>query len=340
LVGCVIAQGDQLVGEGWHTRFGGPHAEIEALRAAGAAAAGATLYVTLEPCCHHGKTPPCTDALIAAGVERVVVAMRDKLPPVSGRGAGILRRAGIEVAVGLCEEEARRLNGPYLKLKGTGRPWVILKWAQSIDGKIATRTGDSKWISGKESRRHAHRLRGLVDAVIVGVGTVVADDPALTCRHAKARRQSARIVLDPRLRIPAKAQLVRTAGKIPTVVATGRRQSRSAKARRLRARGVEILGLPSSKRSLDLDRLLKELGRWGMTNVIVEGGGWTLGSFVDQGLADEAVIFVSHRLIGGEQARSALSALGPARIADAIRPAWTKVTRCGEDDVYHLRLAR
>ena len=140
--------------------------------------------------------------------------------------------------------------------------------------------------------------------------------------------------------MPAKAQLVRTAGKIPTVVATGRRQSRSAKARRLRARGVEILGLPSSKRSLDLDRLLKELGRWGMTNVIVEGGGWTLGSFVDQGLADEAVIFVSHRLIGGEQARSALSALGPARIADAIRPAWTKVTRCGEDDVYHLRLAR
>ncbi len=340
MVGCVLVRDGRVVGEGGHAQYGGPHAEVEALRQAGRSARGATAYVTLEPCCHYGKTPPCTDALIAAGVRRVVVAMRDKLPPVSGRGVGILRKAGIKVAIGLCEEEAHRLNSPYLKLKATGRPWVVLKWAQSIDGKIATRTGDSKWISGKESLRYAHTLRGLMDAVIVGVGTVIADDPALTCRLVKARRRSTRIVLDPQLRTPLTAQLVRTTGKIPTVVATARGMVGSAKARRLRAKGVEILGLPSSKRGLDLDRLLKELGGWGMTNVMVEGGGRTLGSFVDQALADEVMIFVSRRLIGGEEARSALSGLGPARIADCLRPTWTGVSRCGDDDVYHLRLKR
>lgn len=339
MVGCVLVRNGRIVGEGYHRRYGGPHAEVEAIRAAGRSARGATAYVTLEPCCHFGKTPPCTDALIAAGVRRVVVAMRDRFPPVSGRGVGILRKAGINVAVGLCQDEARRLNAPYLKLKSTGRPWVILKWAQSIDGKIATRTGDSKWISGQESRRYVHKLRGLVDAVIVGVGTVIADDPSLTCRLAKARRRATRIVLDPHLRTPMNVRLVRAAGKIPTLIATSRPMVGSAKAGRLRAQGVEILGLPLSQRGLDLDRLLRELGRRQMTNVLVEGGGRTLGSFADQRLADEAIIFVSRCLIGGEEARSALSGLGPDQIADSLRPVWAKVTHCGEDDLYHLRLA-
>jgi len=340
MVGCVLVRGGRIVGEGYHRRFGGPHAEVDALRSAGRAARGSTAYVTLEPCCHYGKTPPCTEALIAAGVRRVVVAMRDRLPPVGGRGVRILRKAGIEVAVGLCEDEARQLNSPYLKLKATGRPWVILKWAQSIDGKIATRTGDSKWISGEESRRYAHKLRGIVDAVVVGVGTVIADDPALTCRSARARRTATRIVIDPNLRTPLSARLIRTAAKMPTLIATDRRQVGSAKARCLTARGVEILGLPASRTGLNLDRLLKELGRRQMTNVLVEGGGRTLGSFMDSGLADEAVVFVSRRLIGGRQAPSALSGLGPARIAGVLQPVWAKAGRCGEDDVYHLRLAR
>jgi diaminohydroxyphosphoribosylaminopyrimidine deaminase / 5-amino-6-(5-phosphoribosylamino)uracil reductase len=338
MVGCVLVRGGRTVGKGYHRRFGGPHAEVDALGDAGQAARGSTAYVTLEPCCHYGKTPPCTDALIAAGVKRVVVAMPDQLPPVSGRGLRVLRKAGLEVAVGLCEDEARQLNSPYLKLKGTGRPWVILKWAQSIDGKIATRTGDSKWISGQESRRYAHRLRGVVDAVAVGVGTVIADDPALTCRLAKARRTAMRIVIDPSLRTPPSAQLVRTAAKVPTLIATDRRQASSPKARRLSQLGVEVLALPASRTGLNLERLLEQLGRREMTNILVEGGGRTLGSFVDLGLADEAVIFVSRRLIGGQGAPSPLSSRGPARIADSLRPTWTTLTRCGEDDIYHLRL--
>lgn len=340
MVGCVLVRDGRVVGEGYHRRYGGPHAEVQAIRDAGRSARQATAYVTLEPCCHFGKTPPCTDALIAAGVKRVVVAMRDRLPPVGGRGVGILRKAGVRVDVGLCEEEARELNGPYLKLKGTGRPWVILKWAQSIDGKIATRTGDSKWISGEKSRRMVHKLRGLVDAVVVGVGTVIADDPALTCRHVKARRTATRIVIDPHLRTPVAAQLVRTASKVPVIIATDKRRSGSQKARRLVRAGVEVLGLPMRRSGLDLDALLADLGSRGMTNVLVEGGGRTLGAFLDAGLADEAVIFVSRRLIGGAAAPSALAGRGPDRIADAVCPLRTSLCRCGEDDVYRLLLTR
>jgi len=340
MVGCVLVRGGRIIGEGYHRRYGGPHAEVNALKNAGRLARGATAYVTLEPCCHYGKAPPCTDALIAAGVKRVVLAMRDELPPVSGRSVAILRKSGIRVSVGLCEDQARHLNAPYLKLKGSGRPWVILKWAQSIDGKIATRTGDSKWISGEESRRYAHKLRGRVDAIIVGVATVVADDPALTCRHGKPRRTATRVVIDPRLRTPPDARLIRTADKVPTIIVTDRRQTNSAKARRLARLGAEVLGLRSRRSGLDVDGLLRELGRRRMTNVMVEGGGRTLGTFVDAGLADEAVVFVSRRLIGGRQATSALAGNGPARVADSPRPIWTKLTHCGEDDVYHLRLTR
>src|SRR5437763_14170321 len=177
LVGAVVIRDGQLVGEGWHQRYGGPHAEINALAAAGGGARGATLYVTLEPCCHHGKTPPCTDAVLRAGIRRVVAAMPDPFPQVAGKGAALLRAAGVTVEFGLCEAEARRLNAPYLKLLGTGRPYVHAKWAMSLDGKIATRTGDSKWISNDAARRRVHELRGRMDAILVGIGTALADDP-------------------------------------------------------------------------------------------------------------------------------------------------------------------
>ena len=337
MVGCVVVRGNRIVGEGYHRRFGGPHAEVHALRDAGKLAKGATAYVTLEPCCHFGKTPPCTDALIAAGIGRVVVAMRDPFPKVAGKGFRQLRAAGLEVAVGLLEAEAMELNRPYLKLQRHGRPWVILKWAQSIDGRIATRSGDSQWISCERSRALAHRIRGRVDAVIIGVGTALADDPLLTCRHGRPKRTAVRIVIDPRLRLPLNSQLVRTARKAPAMVVTDRRSAEGPAARKLTRAGVEVLGMPATRSGLDLGCLLDELGRRRMTNVMVEGGGRTLGHFYDADLADESVIFVAPRLIGGATAIAPLTGLGPANMKDVRRPAHVTVTRSGDDLMYVLR---
>jgi diaminohydroxyphosphoribosylaminopyrimidine deaminase/5-amino-6-(5-phosphoribosylamino)uracil reductase len=336
MVGCVLVRGDRIVGEGYHRKFGGPHAEVWALRQAGRAASGATAYVTLEPCCHFGKTPPCTEALISARIGRVVAAMVDPFASVCGKGAARLREAGIPVSLGLLEAESMRLNGPYLKGRRTGRPWVILKWAQSLDGRIATRTGDSQWISGEASRAYAHRLRGLVDAVIVGAGTVLADDPLLTCRHSRPRRIATRIVLDPSLRTPPNSKLVRTARQVPTLAITDRKNTESAQARALQKSGVELLGLRQLRAGLDLGALLDELGRRGMANVFVEGGGRTLGAFHDAGLADEAVVFVSRRLIGG--GIPPLAGQGPPAMADVVRPAWVEARHLGDDDLYRLVL--
>ncbi len=338
MVGCVLVRGGRIVGEGYHRRFGGPHAEVHALRQAGDRARGATAYVTLEPCCHHGKTPPCTEALIAAGVGRVVAAIRDPFAPVAGKGLTRLRRAGIEVRLGVCQDEARRLAAPYLTLQLRGRPWVILKWAQSLDGRIATRTGDSRWISSEPSRAAAHRLRGRVDAVVVGVRTVLADDPLLTCRHGRPRRIAARIVLDPRLRTPPECRLAATARSVPLMIVTAKGRARGRKARMLAGTGAELLEVPCGPDGLDLTALLAELGRRRMSNILVEGGGHTLGAFMDAGLADEAVIFVSRRLIGGQEAPAALAGTGPARMRDVPTPAWTQCRRCGTDDLYRLGL--
>lgn len=336
MVGCVIVRDGRVAGEGYHAFFGGPHAEVQALRSAGAAARGGTAYVTLEPCCHHGKTPPCTDALIQAGIARVVAAMRDPFERVAGGGFEQLRRAGIGVSVGLGGEQARRLNAPYLVREHHGRPWVILKWAQSLDGKIATRTGDSKWISSPPSRALVHRLRGRVDAVIVGVNTVIADDPLLTCRQGSPRRVAARLVLDPSLRIPRKSKLVQTARRTPTVVATRTASLRTPRARTLGRAGVMLMGLRRRGAGLDLSDLLARLARRGMTNVLVEGGGETLGRFLDAGLADEALVFVSRRLIGGRDATPALGGAGALRLADVRNPAFTQRRTAGQDDVYRL----
>lgn len=338
MVGCVIARRGKVVGEGYHQRFGGPHAEINALRAAGRAARGADCYVTLEPCCHHGKTPPCTNALIEAGVARLIVAMRDPFPQVRGRGFRQLRKAGIEVAVGVCEDQARALNGSYLKVQRTGRPWVILKWAQSLDGKIATRKGDSKWISDERSRAYAHRIRGRVDAIVAGVTTVQRDDPLLTCRHGRPSRVATRVVIDPECRMPRKSQLLRTAREIPTIVCIDVAFSRSPRAAYLQRQGVEVIGVARGRAGLDLGALLETLGRRGMSNVMVEGGGRTLGCFLDQGLADEAVVFVAPRLIGGRDAVSPWDGQGPATMDELPTVILDKVRQLGGDQVYHLRL--
>ncbi len=337
MVGCVIVRDGRIVGEGYHRRFGGPHAEVHALRQAGRAARGAACYVTLEPCCHFGKTPPCADALIAAGVARVVAAMRDPFTRVRGKGLLRLRSGGVAVAAGLLESQAARLNAPYLMLQRRGRPWVILKWAQSLDGKIATRTGESRWISGERSRAAAHRIRGRVDAVVVGVETVARDDPMLTCRLGRPRRNASRVVIDPQLRIGLTSRLVRTAKRHPTIVACGDGALSGKRAAALRKAGVELIGLGVQRSGgLDLGELLEELGGRRMTNIMVEGGGRTLGAFWDAGLADEAAIFVAPRLIGGEEAVASLGGVGPARMRQLREPLEVADQPMGRDRIYRL----
>ncbi len=331
LVGAVVVRDGQIIGEGWHQRYGEAHAEVQALAVAGEAARGATLYVTLEPCCHHGKTPPCTDAILRTGIARVVAAMEDPFPQVAGKGAALLRAAGVAVDFGVCEAEARRLNAPYLMLLGQGRPYVHAKWAMTLDGKIATRTGDSQWISNEASRRLVHTLRGRMDAIVVGIGTALADDPQLTARPP-GPRQATRIVLDSRCRLPWTSYLVRTAQEIPTLVATTSAASSDA-ATQLQQQGCEVLRLPAAEEKPSVAALLAELGRRRFTNVLVEGGSALLGSFLDVGVLDEVHVFVAPVLVGGTSARTPVGGLGIAQLADALRLADWHVEKV-EGDVY------
>lgn len=317
-VGAVIVNdAGQTLGEGWHQQFGGPHAEINALAAAGEAARGATLFVTLEPCCHFGKTPPCTRAVIAAGIRRVYVAMGDPAAHVNGQGLRELRESGIEVHVGLLESEARRLVSPFVQLMTGGRPWFHAKWAMSLDGKIATRTGHSQWISGESSRAVVHQLRGRMDAILVGIGTVLADDPLLTARPA-GPRVATRVVLDSQARLPINAQLVRTVVQAPVLVVTTS-AAPVDRCQSLRDAGVEILQIeadPGDRPSLPI--LAAELGRRRLTNILVEGGSQVLGALFDAGLIDEVHAFISPKLIGGATAKSPISGCGLGLVPQEI----------------------
>ena len=331
MVGALVLDAaGQPVGEGWHQNYGGPHAEVHALAAAGNRARGGTLVVTLEPCCHHGKTPPCTDAILKSGVRRVVAAMADPFPKVAGGGLKVLRDAGLEVHVGLCEPEAKRLNAAYLKLLRTGRPWVHAKWAMTLDGKIATRTGDSKWISGDESRRRVHELRGRMDAILVGRGTVIADNPLLTARPPGPRLPT-RVVVSASGDLPGKCQLLETARDVPVIVYTS-----IANAGNLSswvARGVEVVVLPMSDTKLSVDAILDDLGRRRFTHILVEGGAGLLGSFLDTAAADEFHVFIAPKLVGGSAARSPVEGKGVATIADALQLVEFTATS-SDDDVY------
>ncbi len=339
MVGCVIVRGERIIGEGWHRRFGGPHAEVNALSAARSrrGAKDATVYVTLEPCCHHGKTPPCADALLAAGIRRVVVGCVDPFGAVSGRGLRKLRRAGIRVTVGVCEDEARQLIAPFAKRMTTGLPWVIAKWAATVDGAIATRTGDSRWISNRRSRKIVHQLRARVDAVMVGIHTALADDPMLDARQVKVRRMARRVVIDPRLRLSPDAKLVRSADRLPLTVAVapGALDRRSAKARKLEMAGVEVVAIPATDAgSMKLDTLLAYLAdQHEATNVLVEGGGTTHGRLFGAGLVDELIVFTGPRVIGdGKAIRPAAGRGAVERMADARRLRLV-CTRRIDDDV-------
>jgi diaminohydroxyphosphoribosylaminopyrimidine deaminase/5-amino-6-(5-phosphoribosylamino)uracil reductase len=341
MVGCVLVRGGQVVGEGFHERFGGPHAEVHALAAAGGQAAGATAFVTLEPCCHHGKTPPCTQALVQARVSRVVVAVPDPFPQVAGRGIAELRAAGIRCEVGIRAAEANRLLAPYQKLVRTGRPWVIAKWAMTLDGKLATATGDSRWISSEESRCVVHQLRGRVDAVMIGSGTVRTDDPLLTARPLDPRdikRLATRIVVDSAASLPHQSRLVQTAADVPVLVATAPDASPEA-CRCLAEAGVEVFSCEGATHAQRLESLLDELGRRRMTNVLVEGGSRLLGTLLDMRAIDEAHVFITPKLVGGSHAPSPFGGTGIDRIANALRLADVTIEELGGDVYVHGRLS-
>ena len=300
-VGCVLVKEGRVIGRGWTQPGGRPHAETEALRRAGAAARGATAYVTLEPCSHHGRTPPCCEALAEAGIARVVMAMRDPDPRVNGRGLAMLRGAGIAVEEGLLEAEARALNAGFFRRIQAGMPVVTLKLASTLDGRIATATGESRWITGEAARREVHALRARHDAILVGSGTVLADDPDLTCQIPGMERvPMLRVVADARLRTPPSARLVQSAGVAPVLIMTAHGHPPAAQAPFMEA-GADMVTVPAhAVGGLDLPSLLRALGRRGVTRVLAEGGAGLAAALLRQGLVDRLAWFHAPAVMGGD----------------------------------------
>ncbi|GJM26043.1 MAG: riboflavin biosynthesis protein RibD [Phycisphaerae bacterium] len=320
MVGCVIVKNGKVVATGWHHKFGGPHAEIDALNKAGAKAVGATVYVTLEPCCFFGKTGPCSAALIEAKVKRVVVGCRDPFPKVSGGGLKALRKAGIQTESSLMQAESEAIIAPFRMLIEQHRPYVIAKWAQSLDGKIATAAGDSKWISGPKARKIVHQLRGRVDAIIVGARTARLDNPLLTARGIRPKRVATRIVFDSQLQISLKSKLIQSADDFPTMVMTTRAAIRSnvKRCETLERKGARIVCCNSKNGQVGPASALKHLAKMGMTNVLVEGGGTLIGSFSDAGLIDEAHVFTAPIVLGGD-GPTGCDGTGKRKVRDAAR---------------------
>ncbi len=332
MVGAVVVKEKRIIGTGYHQAPGEPHAELIALREAGIDAKGATLYVNLEPCCHYGRTPPCVEALVEAGIERVVVAMVDPNPQVNGKGIEQLRKDGIEVKVGVLEDEARRLNEVFTKFITTGEPFVTVKTAMSFDGKIATRTGDSRWISGESSRHQVHLLRSQVDGIVVGINTILQDDPLLTTRLAGEpdARNAARIILDTRGRLPLKANVVDLAPRITTIAAITDEASPHHR-ESLEKRGVEIWELPQKQDRVSLKALLKRAGERGFSSLMVEGGGMLNYSFLEENLIDKLYLFLAPVIIGGRDAPTPFSGKGVETLRDAWRISKLEVKQFGED---------
>lgn len=328
MVGAVLVRGGRLVGRGYHRQVGGPHAEIVALSAAGDAARGATLYVTLEPCSHYGRTPPCVKALIDAGVTRVVAGMIDPNPLVAGRGVRALKRSGVAVDVPVRELECRRANEVFVKHVTSQLPFVVLKLAASLDGRIATFTGDSRWVTGQIARRYVHGLRGRYDAVLVGSGTVLADDPQLTCRLPKGR-DPWRVVLDGRLRTPIDATVLKQTPAEKTILVTGDRSS-PTKIKQLKSLGVQVWSFSLRNGTIPFRQLLRRLGRTGITGVMIEGGAVTAGRAIAEGVVDKVLCFYAPKLIGGD-GMPMVGDLGVNRMADCGQLRITHVERLGED---------
>jgi len=319
-VGAVIVKNEKIIGEGYTQPPGSAHAEIVALNQAGDGASGATMYVTLEPCCHYGRTPPCTRAIIKAGIKEIHVSMLDPNPVVAGKGQKELEAAGIHVVVGEREEEARGINEAYIKYITTGMPFVTAKFAMSLDGKIATRTGDSKWISTSESRRYVHYLRYISDAIMVGANTVLADDPQLTSRCSisggTARKQPLRVIIDGKGRISAEARLFKEPGAV--LLAIGENVDPD-KEKQFIETGAQLEKITTESDKVDLRGLLKKLAEMEITSVLVEGGGTLLGALFDEGLVDKVITFIAPIIIGGDAARVAVGGKGADKVVNSIK---------------------
>ncbi len=338
MVGAVIVKGGKVIGEGWHERCGEWHAERNAFKNCTVPAEGATMYVTLEPCCHYGKTPPCTEAIIEHGIARVVVGMEDPNPLVAGKGIALLREAGIEVVCGVEEEALREQNRVFLKYISTKLPWVAMKTAMTLDGKIATRTGDSKWITGAEARAYVHELRHRFMAILVGIGTVVADDPLLNCRiEGRGVRQPIRVVVDSNARLSLDSQLVKTAGEYRTIVAHTR-FAPEERVKALRETGVEMLLCKEKEGLVDVRNLLELLGLSGIDSILLEGGGSLNYTFLSEGLADELYAFIAPKIVGGMNAKTPVEGAGMEKMADAINLELENVLNIGHDVLLKLKV--
>ncbi|GHV65630.1 riboflavin biosynthesis protein RibD [Bacteroidia bacterium] len=345
LVGAVIVKNDEVIAEGWHEYFGGSHAERNAIKniensGKDWTVAGSTMYVTLEPCCHHGKTPPCTEAIIEKGVARVVVGLTDPNPKVAGKGIEQLRKAGLEVVTGVCQEEIKQQNRVFLKYITTQRPWVVMKTAMTLDGKIATGNGDSKWVSGEKSRYRVQAMRAEYMGVMVGIGTVRQDNPMLNVRMIEGARQPIRIIADSRASIPPDSQVCQTAAKQATFIA----HTDMAEAEQLESLhklGVEtilceqIWKKEGKGEQVNLNDLMLKLGVRGIDSILLEGGGELNFSFLEQHLVDEVVAFIAPKYIGGRDAKTPVEGCGWERMADAMTLKDVSVERIGEDIVVH-----
>mgnify|MGYP006271973519 FL=1 len=329
LVGAVIVKEDRIIGTGYHRQAGGNHAEINALQDAEEEVAGATMYVNLEPCTHFGKTPPCSNAIIEAGLDKIVIAMKDPNPKVSGAGVERLRKAGLEVEVGVLESKAKKLNEVFIKYITSDQPFVILKNALTLDGKIATKTGDSKWISGAESRQIVHQLRDEVDAILVGSGTVIADNPRLTTRLPEGGTDPTRIILDGELEIPVDANVINHQSSAGTIVVTTNHADQNKK-EELIANGVQILELGTSPK-INLQQLLKELAHEEITSVLVEGGSQINSSFWEAELVDKIYYFLAPKIIGGTESVPVVGGTGVEKVKQGIKIIDKKVKEVGDD---------
>jgi diaminohydroxyphosphoribosylaminopyrimidine deaminase/5-amino-6-(5-phosphoribosylamino)uracil reductase len=339
-VGALIVRDGTIIAEGWHDEHGGPHAEINAIAdAQGADLTDATLYVSMEPCCHAGKTPPCTDAILASGIARVVVASDDPSSKASGRGLGILRDEGIEIEVadGEVARQARLVNQAFRKHARTGRPWVLFKSAMTLDGKVATRTGDSQWISDESSRARAHRWRASVDAVAVGIGTALADDPRLTARVEGVHHQPRRVVFDATARLPQTSQLVSAVPDLPLTVIVSRAARRAA-TEALEMAGAEVIVATGGNEPARVRSALEQLGAEGVTSILLEGGPHLAGAFLDAGEIDEVRLFLAPLLLGGRAARDPLEGEGVERISEALRALTLDCERVADDLLVSARL--
>jgi diaminohydroxyphosphoribosylaminopyrimidine deaminase/5-amino-6-(5-phosphoribosylamino)uracil reductase len=331
MVGAVLIKDGQLIGEGFHAYAGSDHAEVAALREGGSAAAGATLYVSLEPCCHHGRTPPCVEQIVLAGIHRVVAACEDPNPAMSGRGIATLRAASLSVDVGVLAEEAARLNEAFFTHVRTGRPFVILKVAASLDGKIATRTGESRWITGESARRHVHQLRNEVDAVLVGIGTVLRDDPLLTTRLGIAdQRDPTRVIVDNLARLPLRAKVVNRASTAPTLLAVSQMAPRT-KLDALEREGVQVIVVESSPRRVSLEHLMEALGKRGVLSVMIEGGAEINASALRERIVDKALVFLAPILVGGKSTPTAVGGEGIETLVQAVRLRDVRIERFDDD---------